>query len=114
MQRARVVVQHERPGPAEHDQVAARGVLADDVLGGAPVGLLVDRVGRRLGAERQADRREPQRHRESSPPIDSSRGDGLGSGIASRSATSVGIARSRNGTPRRSASCGPTSAPPAP
>ena len=52
--------------------------------------------------------------RESSPPIDSSRADASSSGIASRCATSDGIARSRNGTPSRSASCGPTSAPTAP
>ena len=52
--------------------------------------------------------------RDSSPPIDSSRADASSSGTASRCATSDGIARSRNGTPSRSASRGPTSEPSAP
>ena len=78
VERARVVAQHERAGAAEHDQVAGRGVLADDRLRRAPERLLVDRVlGVVVGTERLADRREPHRHPRQQPPIDSSRADGL-------------------------------------
>jgi hypothetical protein len=90
-------------------------VLADDRLRRAPERLLVDGVlavaeapkACPIGASRIAIR-------DSSPPIDSSRAAASSSGIASRSATSDGIARSRNGTPSRSASRGATSDPTAP
>src|SRR3954470_10550884 len=52
--------------------------------------------------------------RASRPPTASSRDWASASGTCRRSATSTVIARSRNGTPSRSASCGPSSLPPAP